>query len=96
MGPIEKCKQANRLPDLGTLVFTRPSLVSCDSFFVHPKYIAARQEGLGILGGWVPGCGGDVWWVEHEDGLVGAYMFTEVFDAEPPSRPRYRTYRKKL
>ena len=38
----------------------------------------------GVMRGWVPGHGGDVWWVEHEDGTVGAYTSHEVTDRRPP------------
>jgi hypothetical protein len=95
MKSVAECKKANILPESGTPVVTRPSLASCDGFLVNPKHIIARREGPGIIRGWVASCGGDVWWIEHEDGSVGAYMFTEVFDPEPPSRPRFRTYRRK-
>lgn len=45
---------------------------------IQPKYLAARRSGKrGTVKGFVAGHGGDVWWVEHEDGTVGAYCFTE-------------------
>lgn len=37
-----------------------------------------RPSAKGTIRGWVPGHGGDVWWVEHEDGTVGAYCFDEL------------------
>jgi hypothetical protein len=46
---------------------------------VKPQYLDARREGVvGVDQSHVPGHGGDVWWVEHEDTrVVAAYVFTE-------------------
>lgn len=43
------------------------------------KHLSVRQEGVeGTVLGWVPGHGGDVWFVQHRDSQdVGAYVFTE-------------------
>lgn len=46
--------------------------------FVKKKYLDVRQVGIkGRITGYVPGHGGDIWWVEHDNGDVGAYIFTE-------------------
>lgn len=39
-----------------------------------------RRPGVEVkLKGYVPGCGGDVWWGEHEDGTVAPYCFDELY-----------------
>lgn len=46
---------------------------------ISPKNLAARRCGAeGTVLGFVAGHGGDVWWVEHRDGSVAAYCFTEI------------------
>lgn len=48
------------------------------SMTIEQQYLDARKVGItGIVKGWVPGLGGDVWWVEHENGIIGAYCFNE-------------------
>ncbi len=51
---------------------------------IAPRHLTARREGvIGTLTGYVPGHGGDVWWLKHEDdGEVGAYCFDE-FEPAP-------------
>lgn len=46
---------------------------------IVPKHLNVRAVGIiGIVKNWVPGHGGDVWFVEHEgSGDVGAYVFNE-------------------
>lgn len=45
---------------------------------IAPKYLSTRRVGAtGTVKSWVPGHGGDVWWIEHDDGSVAAYCFTE-------------------
>ena len=49
---------------------------------VTSKHIDCRQVGLtGVVEGYVPGHGGDVWWVSHRDpghiGEIGVYAFDE-------------------
>ena len=47
-------------------------------FLVGEEHLKARRsDDTGVITGWVPGHGGDVWWVRHPDGHTGAYMFTE-------------------
>lgn len=48
--------------------------------FVKRRHLDCRKEGTqGTVMGYVPGHGGDVWWVEH-DGCddVGAYSVLEM------------------
>jgi hypothetical protein len=48
--------------------------------FVAERHMTVRQVGaVGIVTGYVPGHGGDVFWVHHHDtDQVGAYIFTEL------------------
>ena len=53
---------------------------------IQESYLDARRPGAdGAVLGYVPGHGGDVWWVEHEDGTVAAYTFYEFGPLEPHS-----------
>ena len=58
------------------------SVKECAGFLVNEKmHLDVRKAGaLGIIYGYVPGCGGDVWWVKHEDDTIGAYLYTEITD----------------
>lgn len=94
MGKIAEHKKNTVLPPAGTPVVTNPIDSDCGGFFVKQKYIDARKAAPGIYRGFVAGAGGDVWWIEHEDGSVGAYMFTEVSDPPNAKKPRFKTYRK--
>jgi len=54
-------------------------LETTDTMLVHEKNLSVRKAGLtGIVIGYVPGHGGDVFWVKH-DGTneIGAYSYTE-------------------
>lgn len=44
------------------------------------RHLECRKEGItGTVKGFVPGHGGDVWWVQHDGSEeVGAYCFTEM------------------
>jgi hypothetical protein len=71
------------LPSRGTKFITKNEIASandCEGFFVRNKYITSRKAGVNCTYlDFVPGSGGDIWWMEHEDGTVGAYMCTEVW-----------------
>ena len=59
---------------------------------ITQKHLDVRREGaIGIVMGHVPGHGGDVWWVRHEDAYdeIGAYMFNEFepYNEQPPETP---------
>jgi hypothetical protein len=47
---------------------------------IQPRHLDCRKEGVtGTVKGWVPGHGGDVWWVAHDNSDdVGAYVFNEM------------------
>lgn len=55
-------------------------LKSTRGFLVKKEHLSARRKGAtGILGNPVPGYGGDVWWVLHEDdGKIAAYAYGEL------------------
>lgn len=45
---------------------------------IKQPYLDARLAlAEGTVHNWVPGHGGDVWWVEHTDGSIAAYCFNE-------------------
>lgn len=48
-------------------------------FLMKQEYLDARRVGaVGQVSRYVPGHGGDVWFVMHEDGTVAAYGFPEM------------------
>lgn len=45
---------------------------------IKQKHLDLRRIGAtGTIAGWVPGHGGDVWWVEQDNGIA-AYSFREL------------------
>lgn len=49
-----------------------------EGMLVAKKHLDARELGaIGMVMGYVPGHGGDVWWVKHGNGTIGAYTFDE-------------------
>jgi hypothetical protein len=45
---------------------------------IKKHHLDIRTVGVkGKVIGHVPGHGGDVWWVRHHDGNIGAYVFDE-------------------
>lgn len=59
-------------------VRTNPKLFSTAGFIVAQRCLDARRANAeGTIGGYVPGHGGDVWFVAHDDGSVGAYSTDE-------------------
>ena len=92
MRPLEKAKKCKVLPTEGTLVKTKVKLFytpeGAKGFLVQGKHIDARVPNtIGTYIGWVPGAGGDVWWIKHEDGSVGAYEYTELTDVRKAKKP---------
>jgi len=64
-------------------------LETTTGILVKPNHLEVRRVGaVGAVMSYVPGHGGDVWWVQH-DGTdeVGAYMFTE-FEPAPETISR--------
>ena len=47
--------------------------------FIGQLHLDVRAVGIkGTIVDYVSGHGGDVWWVKHDDGNVGAYVFDEL------------------
>lgn len=45
---------------------------------IKREHIDVRTVGVkGTVVGYVPGHGGDIWWIKHDDGKIGAYVFDE-------------------
>lgn len=63
--PIADAKARNTIPASGT---------PCRTVDVLSSRISDRKP---ATDGEVPGHGGDVWWVSHPDGSVGAYTYTD-------------------
>lgn len=62
----------------GLRVRTVFNLRGTNGMTIAKKNLDARTtNALGTVRGWVPGHGGDVWWVQHDNGTVGAYVFDE-------------------
>lgn len=51
---------------------------------INAKHILVRRAGvIGVVRSYVPGHGGDVWFVQHENSdEVGAYVFDEIEPVE--------------
>ena len=75
--------------ELGMRVKVTGPLASTAGMMIKKPFLDARRVGaFGHIRGYVPGHGGDVWWVEHEDdGYVGAYLFTEIEPFQQPENP---------
>jgi len=66
----------------GLHVRTVGDLGDTEGMLIAKKHLDARRPyAVGVVWGYVPGHGGDVWWIKHEDGTIGAYMYDE-FKAE--------------
>ena len=64
----------------GRRVITNDELETTNGLLIAERHLAARLPGaLGMIMGYVPGHGGDVYWVRHFEGpsSVAAYTFTE-------------------
>lgn len=67
---------------VGQRVLTKLNERGAVGMLIKPEYLANRENDIqGTVRGYVPGHGGDVWWVEH-DGTkkVAAYCTDEMFD----------------
>lgn len=72
---------------IGMVVETVGELEDTTGYIVPEGSLDQRRPGLwGMVKGFVPGHGGDVWWVEHPDGTVAPYCYTE-FTAAPGAHP---------
>ena len=84
MKPYELFEKTGELPKIGEQFKTKIYLTpadECRGFYVKDKHLDTRRSDvIGKYVGYVPGCGGDVWWIEHEDGSIGAYLYNELTD----------------
>ncbi len=70
---------------IGRRVRTHEKLETTQGMLVTPRHLNGRRpDTLGIVTGWVPGHGGDAYWVRHAEGPssadpspVAAYCFDE-------------------
>lgn len=69
--------------DRGTKIVTDKTLGSTAGILVKDEYLANRRPSAkGTILGFVPGHGGDIYWVQHEDESIAAYGWME-FDYDP-------------
>lgn len=84
MRPIEKAKKSSGLPEIGTALRIKKRIApteKCGGFLVKQEYLKARRPSEDAqYAGWVAGAGGDVWWIRHQDGSIGAYSYDEITD----------------
>lgn len=62
----------------GLRVKTASVLGDTHGMLIEEKYLVARRSDVeGTIVGYVPGHGGDVYWVRHGNGDLAAYSFLE-------------------
>ena len=88
--PILEARRRNVLPQQGTELKIKARIAPnsrCKHFFVAQKHIDCRKpNATGKFLGWIPGGGGDLWWIQHnETNDVGAYLYKEVTDVAQDS-----------
>lgn len=83
-------EEPERILENGTRVRTDKVLSSPAGILVKAKYLSERKpDTVGTIRGWVPGHGGDIYWVQHEgckehEGIA-AYGWMEFeLELEPP------------
>lgn len=70
---------------MGERVVTKGKLESTAGMIVNPSNLDNRRaSAAGEVLGPVPGHGGDVWWVRHDDGAVAPYCYTEYEREDSP------------
>ena len=68
----------------GTIIRTHDVLGGTTGLLIKAEAIEARRSGAtGIIGGYVAGHGGDIYWVKHDDGVVSAYGWREFNLVDP-------------
>lgn len=66
------------LPEIGAR-FKVARLDNSKGFLVHEKFIENRRLGaVGTFQGFAAGSGGDVWYLVHRDGVLAAYLCSEL------------------
>lgn len=85
MPKISYYKRKKILPEIGTKLRIKKRILpndKCGGFLVKQHHIDVRRPGEEAeYAGYVPGAGGDIWWVRHQDGSIGAYTFDEITNA---------------
>lgn len=67
----------------GLKIRTNHKLGSTQGYCVVPKHLEARKPSIeGVIRQYVPGHGGDVWFVGHDDGAIGVYCYDEFESIE--------------
>lgn len=62
----------------GTRIRTHSTLGSIVGLIVKTEYLSARRaNAFAVIGGFVPGHGGDVYWARHDDSTVAVYGWPE-------------------
>lgn len=85
-------KQPKYILPVGTRIITHDELFNKPEFgltaTLHGLVVARKQGAKGSIWGVVGGAGGDLYWVDHEDGTRASYCFTEfeLDTSEMPSR----------
>lgn len=68
-----------RMPRDGERVYVMAKLEELPGAFVAARFITSRQlDSKGICCGWVPGHGGDLHWVRHDDRTEAVYLCSEL------------------
>lgn len=68
--------------EYGVQVKTNKHLFDTRGILIAQKHLDVRTPNKkGFVTGWVPGHGGDVWWVMHRDNTVGVYATKEFTPA---------------
>lgn len=63
---------------VGTKIITSIALHPTTGIMVKPKYFETRRPStVGTIQGFVPGHGGDIYWVQHEDESIAVYGWQE-------------------
>ena len=70
----------------------RVTAINTTGLWVTERHLNAMKLAEGTVIGWVPGHGGDVWWVQHDDGSVGAYYYTDLEYVTAPEVPETYTF----
>lgn len=91
-GQLRTYMELGRAPKMDDVVEI-VKIGSTAGMLIVDKHLNVRREGVsGIVKGYVPGHGGDVWWVWHGDSSeVGAYTIDAMapYDLEARMRQRY-------
>lgn len=67
----------------GTRIVTHSTLEDTTGLWLPQQYLDSRAPSVqGTISGVVPGYGGDVYWVRHDDGTSAVYCWTD-FELEP-------------